>query len=106
MAEVCHHPLFVRQLKDLATWAESSDERMDLFGEVMALLRALEDYGHDIEGRQPEDASHPIVTSRFRMFALRRTPPTVHTPYAEEPPVLRIAPLPDRTRRSRARSRW
>ena len=79
---------------------------MDLFGEVMALLRALEDYGHDIEGRQPEDASHPIVTSRFRMFALRRTPPTVHTPYAEEPPVLRIAPLPDRTRRRRARSRW
>jgi hypothetical protein len=64
---------------------------MDVFGEVMALLRALEDYGHGIEGYQTEDASHPIVISRFQMFAPRRTPPTVHTPYADEPPVLRIA---------------
>lgn len=90
MAEVRFHPLFVRQFKDLSTWAESSNRRMDLFGEVMALLSALEDYGHEIEGYQSEDASHPIVISRFRMFALRRTPPTVHTPYADTPPVLRI----------------
>ena len=53
-------------------------------------LLGLEDFGHGIEGYQTEDASHPIVTSRFQMFALRRTPPTVHTPYADEPPVLRI----------------
>ena len=90
MATVRYHPLFVRQLEDLATWAGASNKRMELFGEVMALLRALEDYGHDIEGYQPEDASHPIVISRFQMFALRRTPPTVHTPYADAPPVLRI----------------
>ena len=90
MAEVRYHPEFVRQLKDLASKAESEHWLMELLGEVMALLRALEDHGHDIEGYQPADASHPIVTSRFRAFALRRTPPTVHTPYAEDPPILRI----------------
>ena len=30
------------------------------------------------------------MTSRFELFALRRTPPTVYTPYADSPPVLRI----------------
>ncbi len=69
-------------------------------------LRALEDYGHAIEGRQPEDASHPIVTSRFQMFALRRTPPTVHMPYAEERPVLRIAYVWFDIKKRGARSRW
>ena len=77
---------------------------MDLFGEVMAVLRALEDFGHDIEGCQPEDASHPIVISRFQTFALRRTPPTVHSPYADGPPVLRIPRLV-RSGRGRQRSR-
>lgn len=90
VAEVHYHPEFVRQLEELATKAESDNWLMELLGEVMALLRALEDHDHDIEGYQPEDASHPIVTSRFRTFALRRTPPTVHTPYAEGPPILRI----------------
>lgn len=90
MTYVRFHPLFVRQLEALSNEAKSSGWLMDPFGEVMALLRALEDFGHDIEGHQTEDASHPIVTSRFQMFALRRTPPTVHTPYADEPPVLRI----------------
>ena len=31
-----------------------------------------------------------MVTARVRMFALRRTPPTEYTPYADAPPVLRI----------------
>ena len=30
------------------------------------------------------------MTSRFRTYALRRTPPTDHTPYATKPPILRI----------------
>ena len=47
--------------------AGSDNWLMELFGEVMTLLRALEDHGHDIEGYQAEDASHPIVTSRFRL---------------------------------------
>ena len=33
-----------------------------------------------IEGYQPGDASYPIVISRFELFALRRTPPTIYTP--------------------------
>ena len=37
------------------------------------------------------DPSHPIVISRLRTFALRRTPPTEYTPYADQPPVIRIA---------------
>ena len=63
MAEVRYHPRFVRQLGDLAKRAESSDRLMEWFGEIMALLRALEDYGHDIEGYQSEDATHPCCVS-------------------------------------------
>lgn len=54
------------------------------------LLDALEQYGHEIEGDAPDDASHPIVISNLAAFALRRTPPTAYTPYATKPPVLRI----------------
>ncbi len=43
-----------------------------------------------LRANQDGDASHPIVTSRFELFALRRTPPTIYTPYADGPPVLRI----------------
>ena len=65
---------------------------MDLFSEVTALLGALEEFGHDIEedSHHPDAISHPVVTSRYRTFALRRTPPTRATPYADSPPVLRI----------------
>ncbi|GAC1312102.1 MAG: hypothetical protein NVSMB16_08980 [Acidimicrobiales bacterium] len=65
--EVQYHPLFQRWLSELA----ETDE--EIFGEVMALLTALEDHGRDLEdGRR--DESHPVVTSRFDMHALRRTP--------------------------------
>ncbi len=40
---------------------------------------------------RPGDPSHPIVISRLQTFALRRTPPTDYTPYADAPPVIRIA---------------
>ena len=91
MTRVEYHPKFERQLRILGAEAEKSEGHWDMFAEVSALLRALEDYGHDIEDYQPDAPSHPIVISRFETFALRRTPPTVHTPYAEHPPLLRIA---------------
>ena len=64
---------------------------MEVFGEVSALLRALEDFGHDIEGEQSDDASHRVVSSRYELFTLRRTPPTTFTPYAVGRPVIRVA---------------
>ena len=85
-----YHPKFASQYEALAANAATSEEFMDLFGEVSALLLALEDYGHGIEGEQPDDASHLIVTSMYETFALRRTPPSRFTPYAASKPVLRI----------------
>ncbi len=78
--EVRHHPLYVRWL---TTLAESDEE---VFGEVMALETALEHHGRALG--DPE--SHPVVSSPYDMHALRRTPPTVVTPYATDPPVLRV----------------
>ena len=83
-----YHPTFVRQLRELNVVAVAEDRYLELLGDVVALVRALEEHGHLIEGYQPGDVSHPIVTSRFELFALRRTPPTVYTPYADSPPVL------------------
>ena len=90
VAAVMYHPTFVRQLRELNAVAVAEDRYMELLGDVVALVRALEEHGHHIEGYQPGDASHPIVTSRFELFALRPTPPTIYTPYADSPPVLRI----------------
>jgi hypothetical protein len=78
-----YHPLFERWLAELA----DADE--EIFGEVMALLTALEEHGRDLDDERREE-SHPVVTSRYDMHALRRTPPTESTPYATAPPVLRI----------------
>jgi hypothetical protein len=81
--EVRYHPLFERWLEKLA----GADE--EVFGEVMALLTALEQHGRNL-GDDARDESHPIVTARSDLHALRRTPPTQSTPYATDPPVLRI----------------
>lgn len=81
--ETRYHPLFERWLADLA----GADE--EIFGEVMALLTALEEHGRDLDDERREE-SHPVVTSRYDMHALRRTPPSQSTPYAVAPPVLRI----------------
>lgn len=81
--EVRYHPLFERWLAELA----EADE--EVFGEVMALLSALETHGRDLDDERREE-SHPVVTSRFDMHALRRTPPSEAAPYADRPPVLRI----------------
>ncbi len=81
--EIRYHPLFERWLVELA----EADE--EIFGEVMALLTALEEHGRDLDDETREE-SHPVVTSRYDMHALRRTPPSEATPYAVGPPVLRI----------------
>ncbi|MCA1832868.1 MAG: hypothetical protein LC750_09120 [Actinobacteria bacterium] len=86
MSRVEYHPTFAAQYEAQCR----NDATLELAGEVTALLTALEEFGHEIEGEQPEDASHPVVISHYRMFALRRTPPTVYTPYADAPPVIRI----------------
>lgn len=78
--------MFAKQFEALC----QSTDKMEIAGEVTALLTALEEHGHDLEGEASDDPSHPIIISRYRMFALRRTPPTSYTPYAEKPPVIRI----------------
>ena len=80
------HPKFIEQFTLMA----NDENNLEILGEINALVSALEEYGHEIEGEQPGDLSHPVVTSRFRMYAQRRTPPTGYTPYATGPPILRI----------------
>lgn len=81
--EIRYHPLFERWLAEVA----EADE--EIFGEVMALLTALEVHGRDL-GAEDQEESHPVVTSRYNMHALRRTPPSATAPYATGPPVLRM----------------
>ena len=52
-----HHPRFADQYTQMARLAAASEEQMDLFSEVTALLGALEEFGHDLErGRGSRDA--------------------------------------------------
>lgn len=81
------HPLFDNWLRLLSD--EDTDDGTDWWEvrtEIAALLMALETYGRDLG--DPE--CHEVVSTRFDMGALRRTPPTSTTPYAVGPPVLRI----------------
>jgi len=68
--EVRYHPSFEK-------WLAGADE--EIFGEVMALLTALEEHGRDLDDERWEEF-HPVVTSRFDMHALRRTPPSEAAP--------------------------
>ena len=86
MPRVEYHPVFAEQFTALC----DNPEGAEIAGEVSALLNALEDHGHELEGDAADDPSHPIVSSRFHMYALRRTPPTTYTPYADAPPIVRI----------------
>ena len=95
MTDVFYHPRFASQYKALAASADNSEELMELFGEVTALLLALEDFGHDIEGEQPDDASHPIVISKYQTFSL--SPSIRPLRYAELPrPGSPPTPTPNR----------
>lgn len=63
-----------------------SEANIEVFGEVMALITSLEEYGRQLG----DPYSHPLVSSAYDLHALRRTPPTEVTPYATGKPVLRI----------------
>ena len=58
----------------------------DIYAEILALIDAVQTFGRVLG--DPE--SHPVVTSKFDMHALRRTPPSTATPYADGPPVIRV----------------
>jgi len=90
VVEVFQHPEFAEQYVELTTIAETNAQAEELVHDITALWNALEEFGHAIEGEHDDDASHPIVTSRFQTYALRRTPATTHTPFATAPPILRI----------------
>ena len=77
---VDHHPRF-------DTWLNSQSADLDLYGELIALITALEDLGAELLSGY--DECHPVVTSPY-LYALRRTPPTTTTPYATNPPVIRM----------------
>lgn len=79
---VLMHPNFQDWLEKLA----SIEGLQEVFGEVMALIAALEEYGRELG--PPE--SHPVHGASYDLHALRRTPPTNATPYAQAPPVLRV----------------
>ena len=75
--KVAHHPQFT-------AWLDRQSDDLNIYGELFALLGALETLG---EARLI--GHHPVVTSPY-LYALRRTPPTMTTPYATQPPVIRI----------------
>jgi len=75
--EIQYHPAAEKWLAEIAT----DVELVEVFGEVMALITALEKYGRSLEGEE----TSPIVSSRFDMHELRRTPPSTTLPYAEGP---------------------
>lgn len=78
--EVLLHP-------DLDRWLTKVEQYdLDVFAEVLALIDALQSLGRDLG--DPE--SHPAVTSKYDMHALRRTPPSAAAPFADRPPVIRI----------------
>ena len=78
--EVVYHPYFLEWFEELV------NVDIEVAGEIQALIDALAVHGRELG--DPE--SHPVVTSRLGLRALRRTPPTRVTPYAEGPPVIRL----------------
>ncbi len=78
--EVVYHPYFLEWFEELV------DVDFEVAGEIQALIDAVALHGRDLG--DPE--SHPVVTSRLGLRALRRTPPTSVTPYAQGPPVIRV----------------
>ena len=63
-----------------------ADFNLDVYAEILALVDAIRRFGRELT--DPE--SHPVVTSKFDMHALRRTPPNDTAPFADSPPVIRI----------------
>lgn len=88
--EVRLHPRFQEWLERLAEVGDQQGsnpgDRLQVLAEIMALINALERHGRELG--DPE--CHPVVTARYDLHALRRTPPSAAAPYADSPPVLRI----------------
>jgi hypothetical protein len=78
--KVAYHPYF------LEWFEESVNVDVEVAGEIQALIDAVASHGRDLG--DPE--SHPVVTSRLGLRALRRTPPTSVTFSADGPPVIRV----------------
>jgi hypothetical protein len=78
--EVVLYPAFTAWLDQVL------DADPDVHVDVLMLIEALRIYGRELS--DPE--SHPVVTSRFDLHALRRTPPSAAAPTATGPPVLRV----------------
>jgi len=84
--EVRLHPSFQRWLDEIAGIEDEGVDWFEVYVEVMALIAALGEFGRDLG----DPDSHPVVTASYDLHALRRTPPSATTPYADGPPVLRI----------------
>ena len=85
--EVVLHPLFETWLTSLTDGSlTGGTDWWEVAAEIAALLGALELHGRSLG--DPE--CHEVVTARYDIRALRRTPPTETTPYATGPPVIRV----------------
>jgi hypothetical protein len=80
--EIQYHPTAEKWFVEIA----SDEDFVEVFGDVMALIGALERYGRNLGGEE----TSPIVSSRYDMHELRRTPPSATVPYAVGPPVIRV----------------
>jgi hypothetical protein len=67
-------------------WMKTAHTDVEVAGDIPALVDALERHGKALG--DPE--SHSVVISKLGLRALRRTPPTDVTPYAVNPPVIRV----------------
>lgn len=85
--EVVLHPLFESWLASLTDGSlAGGTDWWEIAAEIAALLGALESHGRKLG--DPE--CHEVVSARYDIRALRRTPPTGTTPYADGPPVIRV----------------
>ncbi|MDE0134413.1 MAG: hypothetical protein OXH86_06020 [Acidimicrobiaceae bacterium] len=85
--EVVLHPLFESWFTSLTNGSlAGGTDWWEVAAEIAALLGALESHGRNLG--DPE--CHEVVSARYDIRALRRTPPTETTPYADGPPVIRV----------------
>lgn len=80
--------MIIDQHPTFGAWLiRQSDDDLETYGELVALVYFLETNGS--AALVGYDECHPVVTSPY-LYALRRTPPTTTTPYADRPPVMRM----------------
>lgn len=85
--EVVLHPLFESWYMSLTDGSLAGEtDWWEIASEIAALLGALGSHGRNLG--DPE--CHEVVSARYDIRALRRSPPTGTTPYADGPPVIRV----------------